>query len=307
MAIGRLRRPIIPEKNFIFADAESLEVSLRRSFPCQVSANLTRNTRAPHFTPHPTSSRSTGFCAIWGCISSSSQTFGAQHHRHRRYHHYRNRHHRHHHHQPSGRRRRAATAAAASTAATVQVHRRGKTRSLPLPVTTKSSRPASLPTSLTPAAPRHHRPLGTIGVFHPAPFGIVGILDAFDHASALSSGSGESPRHLCTALPASAVLLLRPPLPALPRLCPPLRRCGGVFGCGGGGGNAAAQTSGLGGSGSSGSRGRRANGQRERGGCDDDDGRSGGRWTGRRGSGSSGSSGRLVQEGYGEVAMSSLP
>jgi len=34
-----------------------------------LDTDLTRNTRAPHFTQ----SRSTGFCAIWDCTSSSSQ------------------------------------------------------------------------------------------------------------------------------------------------------------------------------------------------------------------------------------------
>ena len=49
---------------------------------------------------------------------------------------------------------------------------------------------------------------GTIDVFHPAPFRVVGILGAFDIRDRTSlcitrrHGSGESPRHLYTAPPA---------------------------------------------------------------------------------------------------------
>ena len=41
-----------------------------------LDTDLTRNTRAKH--AHPTSPRSTGFCAIWDCISSSCKGKNSQ-------------------------------------------------------------------------------------------------------------------------------------------------------------------------------------------------------------------------------------
>jgi len=65
----------------------------------------------------------------------------------------------------------------ASTAATVQVHRHEKKKNAIFSCaghdrTTSSGIPSDIIDTL-----------GTIGVFHPAPFGIADILDAFDHTS----------------------------------------------------------------------------------------------------------------------------
>ena len=70
---------------------------------------------------------------------------------------------------------------------------------------------------------------GTIDVFHPAPFGIVDVLDAFDLCDRTNllellgaTVPASPPRHLCTAFfchGSFTTTLLAPPLRAPPRLC----------------------------------------------------------------------------------------
>jgi len=72
-----------PRVPFSFADAQSLKVSLRWSFlylygvRATITLLSTLTSRATH--AHPTSPRSTGFCAIWDCTSSSSSSLVSDH------------------------------------------------------------------------------------------------------------------------------------------------------------------------------------------------------------------------------------
>ena len=110
-----------------------------------------------------------------------------------------------------------ATAATAPAAATVQVHWHGKkTRTILCCAGHDRIISSGIPSDIIDTRDTTDiiDTLGTIGVFHPAPFGIVDILDAFDYTSTWSStrrrhGSGESPRHLClSSLPPFIIFIL---------------------------------------------------------------------------------------------------
>ena len=129
------------------------------------------------------------------------------------YYYYYRRHHncfhrRHHHRQPSRRQRQVATATGASTAAAVQLHRHGK-RHLFLCRSRKNMSSAILSgTVCARDTAGIVDTLGTTGVFHPTPFGIVvDILDALDHTSTCHQHSAPGFRRVpetplnCSSLP----------------------------------------------------------------------------------------------------------